>query len=496
MATQAMKRVVIAGGGTAGWMTAAAMSRLLGSEIEITLVESDQIGTVGVGEATIPVIDTFHQLLKIDEQEFMRETSATFKLGIEFSGWGKKDDKYFHSFGVTGKQCWAGEFHHFWLSGLDKGVDSKFGDYCLELQAALAGKFARTTEPRINYAYHLDATAYARYLRKICEQQGVARIEGKIDTVSTNPLSGDITHLTLGSGEVVEGDLFIDCTGFKGLLIEETLHTGYDDWSHWLICDSAVAVQTESEGPLLPYTKSTAHEFGWQWKIPLQHRTGNGIVYSSKYVSDEDARQRLIESVDGPMITEPRVIKFKPGMRRKAWNKNCVAFGLASGFIEPLESTSIHLIMSNVIRFLRLFPFNGIKESARREFNKHFVHEMEMVREFIVLHYTATQRDDSGFWRYCRDMDIPEGLRHKLELFKETGRIFLDAGSLFTVDSWIQVMIGQNIIPEQYHKVANLMSDEELTKLLMGVRSNIQHNVSKLPTHEQFIAQYCKRTVA
>ncbi len=489
----AVKRVVIAGGGTAGWMTAAGISHLLGPSVEVTLVESDQIGTVGVGEATIPVIETFHRLLKIDEQEFMRETSATFKLGIEFSGWGKKNDKYFHSFGTTGRQCWAGEFHHFWLNGLSRGFESEFGDYCLELQAGLAGKFARTTDPHINYAYHLDATAYAKYLRRRSEQRGVKRVEGKIEKVVTDPQTGNIAQLNLESGIVVEGDFFIDCTGFKGLLIEDTLHTGYDDWSHWLICDSAVAVQTESDGALLPYTKSTAHEFGWQWKIPLQHRTGNGLVYSSKHVSDDVAIERLKQNLAGSPLTEPRVIKFKPGMRRKAWNKNCLALGLASGFIEPLESTSIHLIMSNILRFLRLFPFDGVTDVARDEFNQRFVHEMEMVREFIILHYKATQRDDSDFWRYCRDMSVPEGLKQRLALFEQTGRIMLDSDSLFTVDSWIQVMIGQNVQPTHHHHIATLMSDEELMALLNGIKTNIQHNVSKLPTHQAFVDQYCPR---
>lgn len=487
-----VKHVVIAGGGTAGWMTAAAVSKLIGGKIKITLVESDDIGTVGVGEATIPPIKTFHRLLGINEQEFMRETHATFKLGIGFENWGTQGDEYIHSFGVTGKECWAGEFHHFWLHGKAKGHQAPFGDYCYELQAARAGKFGLSKQTSINYAYHLDATLYAKYLRKFSENLGVNRVEGKISKVNKNTNTGHITSLVLHSGNEVAGDFFIDCTGFRGLLIEQALHTGYEDWSHWLPCDSAVAVQTNSTSSPIPYTRSIAREAGWQWRIPLQHRVGNGLVYCSRYMSDEDATSTLLNSVEGDAITEPRVIKFKTGRRRKGWNKNCLALGLASGFIEPLESTSIHLIMSGVIRFLRLFPFGGVEQSAIDEYNEKLTSELNAIRDFIVMHYKVTDRDNSEFWHYCKNMEVPDSLAHKIKLFKETGRVFLDDGDIFRVDSWTQVMFGQGLLPNQYHEVANLMNDAELDKFLESIRSSIAASVERLPMHQDFLKDYCQ----
>lgn len=492
MNNKSIKNVVIAGGGTAGWMAAAAFSKLLGKSVHVTLVESDEIATIGVGEATIPPIRTFHKLLGINEQEFMKATHATFKLGIGFENWGKINDKYIHSFGVTGKECWAGEFHHFWLRGLDKGIPSDFGEYCFELQAAKANKFGLTKELPINYAYHLDATVYAKYLRQFSEKLGVTRIEGKIETVDKNPINGYITTLNLDSGKRIDGDFFIDCTGFRGLLIEQALHTGYEDWSHWLPCDSAVAVQTESTTGAIPFTRSIAHDSGWQWRIPLQHRIGNGLVYCSRYISDADATNTLLNNIEGERITEPRVIKFKTGKRRKGWNKNCVALGLSSGFIEPLESTSIHLIMSGVIRLLRLFPFNGICDSAINEYNSKLNSELEAIRDFIILHYHVTQRTDSMFWEHCKNMEIPPSLAHKLQLFKETGRVFLDDGDIFRVDSWTQVMLGQGIMPEQYHQIGSIMSDTELNQFLTGIKQSIDNAVNHLPNHQQFIEQYCK----
>lgn len=487
-----VKNVVIAGGGTAGWMTAAALVKLLGKQLNITLIESDEIGTVGVGEATIPPIKTFHKLLGINEQEFMRETQATFKLGIEFQGWGNQKEQYIHSFGVTGKECWAGEFHHFWLHGIQKGISNDFGDYCFELQAAKANKFALSQQTPLNYAYHLDATLYAQYLRKFSTALGVQRVEGKIAQVNKSTLSGDITELLLESGVSIDGDLFIDCTGFKGLLIEQALHTGYDDWSHWLPCDSAIAVQTKATKAPIPYTKSIAHDSGWQWKIPLQNRVGNGLVYCSRYISDQSATDSLLSNLSGEMLTEPRIIKFKTGRRRKGWNKNCVALGLSSGFIEPLESTSIHLIMSGIIRLMRLFPFNGITQSAIDEYNSKLTSELEAVRDFIVLHYKVNHHENSNFWQFCQQMEIPDSLAHKIKLFKDTGRVFLDDGDIFRVDSWTQVMLGQGLMPEQHHQIAEIMSEQELDKFLSSLRNSISQAVTKLPEHQTFIEQYCK----
>lgn len=487
-----VQNIVIAGGGTAGWMAAAAFSKLLGKKLNITLVESDEIATVGVGEATIPPIRTFHKLLGIDEQELMRTTNATFKLGVGFENWGQEGKDYIHSFGVTGKECWAGEFHHFWLHGLRNGIESDFGEYCYELQAAKAQKFALTKNTPINYAYHLDATLYAKYLREFSKNLGVTRVEGKIKQVNKDNKTGKISSLTLASGQVVEGDFFIDCTGFRGLLIEQALHTGFDDWSHWLPCDSAIAVQTETLSDPLPYTRSIAHKNGWQWKIPLQNRVGNGLVFCSKYCSDEEALKTLTRNIEGKVLTEPRVIKFNTGRRRKGWNKNCVALGLSAGFIEPLESTSIHLIMSGIIRLLRLFPFEGIYQSAIDEYNNKLDSELNAVRDFIILHYKATQRENSNFWLHCQNMEIPNSLAHKIQLFKDTGRVFLDDGDIFRVDSWTQVMLGQGVMPTQYHKIADIMNEKELNHFMSSLKASIANAVEKLPSHADFIQQYCK----
>ena len=488
-----VKNVVIAGGGTAGWMACAALAKLVGKSINITLVESDEIGTVGVGEATIPPIRTFHKLLGINEQEFMKATQASFKLGIQFEHWGQKNTDYIHSFGMTGKECWAGEFHHFWLQSLEKGLNSDFGDYCYELQAAKAGKFGFSQQNPINYAYHLDATLYAKYLRGFAEKLGINRIEGKITKVTKQSDNGNIQALELASGQIIEGDFFIDCTGFIGLLIEKTLHTGYENWSHLLPCDSAIAVQTKAEGEqVTPYTRSVAHDSGWQWRIPLQHRVGNGLVYCSQYMSDNEAKTLIEENISGEKITEPRVIKFTPGRRLKGCNKNCLALGLASGFIEPLESTSIHLIMSGVIRFLRLFPFNGIQQNAIDEYNKQLKGELENIRDFIILHYNVTQRTDSEFWQHCRSIDIPATLRHKIDLFEKTGRVFLDDGDIFRVDSWTQVMLGQGIMPQQFHLIADMMNDDELQRFLSGIKTSIAQRLQQLPEHHTFIERYCK----
>ncbi|MGO3299793.1 MAG: tryptophan halogenase family protein, partial [Pseudoalteromonas sp.] len=472
--TKQIKNVVIAGGGTAGWMAAAALTKLVGNNINITLIESDEIATVGVGEATIPPIRTFHKLLGINEQAFMKATQASFKLGISFENWGQKNTDYIHSFGMTGKECWAGEFHHFWLQSLSLGLESEFGEYCYELQAAKQGKFAFNQQNPINYAFHMDASRYALFLREFSENLGVKRLEGKITRVNKCTESGYIQSLTLGDNSTIDGDFFIDCTGFRGLLIEQALHTGYEDWSHLLPCDSAIAVQTKAVNDnITPYTRAIAHEAGWQWQIPLQQRVGNGLVYCSRYLADEDAKQLLLENIQGKTLTEPKVIKFKTGRRRKGWNKNCLALGLASGFVEPLESTSIHLIMSGVIRFMRLFPFNGITEQAISEYNKQLKSEIENIRDFIVLHYKVTERSDSEFWRHCKSMEVPETLAHKISLFKETGRVFLDDGDIFRVDSWVQVMLGQGIKPKQHHLIASLMSDDELSRFLSSIKQQI-----------------------
>ena len=484
-----VQRIVIAGGGTAGWMTAAALSHTLGKQLNITLVESDIIGTVGVGEATIPTLQYFHRLLGIDEREFMAATQATFKLGIEFINWRHAEHKYLHAFGHTGQDCWACGFQHFWLRGRQLGIHYDYGDYCPEHQAAKAERFAHTQPKNLNYAYHLDAGNYARYLRSFSEQRGVTRIEGIISDVVLNPGTGNIDSLTLSQGEIVHGDLFIDCTGFRGRLIEQALHTGYEDWSHWLPCDRAIAVQSEHSHPPLPFTRSTAQPYGWQWRIPLTGRQGNGVVFASNAISHADAEDELLASLQAEPLTEPKMISFRTGKRRKQWHKNCVAIGLSSGFLEPLESTSIHLISSAILRLLDFFPHNGIKPSEIHEYNKQAELELIGIRDFVILHYKVTQRRDSPLWQYCQQMTVPDTLQEKLDLFAQTGRVLKERNELFE-DSWQQVMLGQGIQPGGYHPIVNNMSDDELHHFLLQIRQQIANRVTQLPHHLDYLGQY------
>ena len=492
METPKIHKVVVAGGGTAGWMAAAALSKLLGKTLDITLIESDEIGTVGVGEATIPTLITLHELLQIKEQDFVSAVQGTFKLGISFENWRDVGEDYIHSFGYTGKDCWAAGFQHFWLKGHKMGISEEYGEYCTEWAAAKDNRFAVLPNSALNYAYHFDASLYAKFLRGIAEDNGAVRQEGKIKAVEQHPETGFITGVMLESGQLIEGDFFVDCTGFRGLLIEQTLHTGYDDWSHWLPADSAVAVQTESVAPPIPYTRSIAHEAGWQWRIPLQHRVGNGMVFCSKFWSDDEATSKLLGNVEGPTVTDPRVIKFTTGSRRKHWNKNVVAMGLASGFMEPLESTSIHLAQRAIIRLMQMFPYDGVRPPDVEEFNNQMKFEIENIRDFIVLHYHVTNRRDTAFWRHCSSMPIPDSLQHRIELFKQAGRVFKVPTELFGENSWTQVMLGQGLMPEQYHPIVNMMSDDELKVFLSGIHGSVGNLVRQLPSHQRFIDHYCK----
>ncbi len=487
-----LKKIVIAGGGTAGWMAAAAISKLIGRHLEIVLVESDDIPTIGVGEATIPSMHVLHDLLKINEAEFMAFTNATFKLAISFENWRDLNKDYLHSFGYLGRDCWACGFQSFWTRGKQLGLVSEIGDYCPEHLAAREHKFAVLPKHDRNYAYHLDAGLYAKFLRKIAEENGVKRIEGKIAHVNLRHADGFIESLTLEKGELINGDLFIDCTGFRGMLIEQTLNTGFDDWSHLLICDSAIAVQTELEGKQPPFTRSIAHPSGWQWKIPLQSRVGNGIVYSSKYISDDDAKDTLLNNIQGKTLTEPKLIKYRAGVRRKHWNKNCVAIGLSSGFIEPLESTSIHLIQQSVLRLLQLFPSKLMEESNRNKFNEKMHYELENIRDFIVLHYYVTERQDSLFWKYCKNMPIPSSLQERIDLFLDNGYAEKRDGELFGESSWAQVMIGQGLEPQGYNPVVNMMPKEELNRFLEQIKQASINYVRNLPNHLEFIKRYCQ----
>lgn len=488
---QAVKNVVIVGGGTAGWMAAASFAKLLGKSISVTLIESDEISTVGVGEATVPPLILLNRYLEINEQEFLAFVKGSIKLGISFENWKNINENYFHMFGTPGKDTWAASFQHFWLRGKELGVNHPLGDYSLEHKAAEHNKFAHMPNASLNYAYHLDAGFYAKFLRNIAEQAGATRIEGKVTNVSLDK-DDYIKSIELASGHIVEGDLFIDCSGFRGLLIEQALHTGYEDWSHWLPCDSAVAVQTESVRDPVPYTRSIAHASGWQWQIPLQHRVGNGLVYCSRYISDDDAKKLLLDNIQGRLISEPKIIKYRTGQRLKHWNKNCVALGLASGFIEPLESTSIHLIQRGITRLIQMFPFAGIRACDVDEYNEQMKVEILNVRDFIILHYHLTDRNDSPFWQYCRNMDIPESLEHRMRMFRETGKVFIKSYELFSEASWLQVMVGQGLIPENYHPVANEIPADDLVKFLAEIRTQVNQNLPKMPTHKDYLDFYCK----
>jgi tryptophan 7-halogenase len=488
---KAKTKVVVAGGGTAGWLTAYSLATRLGNLLNITLVESEQIGSVGVGEATIPTMRTFHRLVGIDEQEFMAATQATFKLGIRFDNWGQQQDSYFHSFGEIGQRSWMAEFHEFWLEAKEQGFGGSLEDYCLELKAAKAHKFATSIgKTQLNFAYHLNASAYASYLRKKSEIIGVQRIEGRITHIE-NDNQGDISTLILENGNKVAGDVFIDCSGFRGLLIGENLQVGFEDWSHWLAADSAIAVQTQEREMPRPYTIATAHDAGWQWRIPLQHRTGNGIVYSSQFLSDDEAQSTLLSHLNGPIITEPRQLRFTTGRRKKAWHKNCIAIGLASGFLEPLESTSIHLITTALLRLMKLFPFNGNTTLLAEHFNRETQLELETIRDFIILHYHQTQRNDSHFWRHYQSMAIPDSLAHRMAMFRENAYAWPDDVGLFRVDSWVQVMMGQGLMPNQHHGAGRVLAPDDLKKQLMALKNRIDSSVAELPGHAHFIQGYC-----
>jgi tryptophan halogenase len=484
-------KVVIAGGGTAGWLTAYSLVTRLGKLLDITLVESDQIGTVGVGEATIPTIRTFHGLIGIDEKEFMAATQATFKLGIQFDNWGQQGDRYFHSFGEIGQRSWMAEFHEFWMEAKANGFGGSLGDYCLELKAAKANKFSTFVGKKpVNFAYHMNATAYAAYLREKSEKTGVKRIEGRIQHIQ-NDQTGNISSLILEGGEQVLGDVFIDCTGFRGLLIGDNLDVGYEDWSHWLAADSAIAVQTQSVEAPRPYTRSIAHSAGWQWRIPLQNRVGNGIVYASQFLSDDEATGTLLANLSGETITEPRQLRFKTGRRKKAWHKNCIAIGLSSGFLEPLESTSIHLVTTAILRLMKLFPFGGNSSMQAEQFNRETQLELETVRDFIILHYHQTQRQDSAFWDHYRTMEVPDSLVHRMAMFRENGYAWPDDVGLFRVDSWVQVMMGQGLMPKQHHGAGRVLPTEGLQQQMMTLRKMIDNSVSQMPEHADFIQTYC-----
>ena len=486
-----IKRVVIAGGGTAGWLAASLMKKVLGKAVDITLVESEVIGTVGVGEATIPPIRLVNQVLGIDEAQFLHDTKATIKLAIRFENWKTKGESYYHTFGAPGKSMAFCHFHHYWVKARQQGLKDDLWDFDLNYHAAEAGRFAQINakDPVVElpFAYHFDASLYAQYLRKLSENMGVVRKEGKISRVQRFTDSGFIQALHLERGDVVEGDLFVDCTGFKGLLIEEALGAGYDDWSHLLPCDSAIAVPSERHEKTAPYTRSIAHDAGWQWRIPLQHRNGNGHVYSSRYISDEQACDTLLSNLDTKPLGDPKLIKFTTGRRRKQWYKNVVAVGLSSGFLEPLESTSIHLIQSAIVRLIQLFPHNGFAPSLETEYNKQSELEFEQIRDFLVLHYTVNERTDSAFFNDMRNITLPDSLAHKIALFKESGNLLREQNDLFLESSWLQVLYGQGITPKDYHGLVDSVPEVQLNQMLKRLLEIKKEPIAKLPTHDEYI---------
>jgi tryptophan halogenase len=496
-----IKSIVVVGGGSAGWMAAAALGTYLGKGASIRVIESEEIGIVGVGEASVPYMQVFNgSVLGIKELDFVSHTQGTFKLGIQFNNWGRIGDTYYHGFGTIGEGLGPLPFHQLWLKQYLAGRAGDIGAYSLQTVAAALNRFmvSPTNAPagsplaNIAYAYHFDAGLYARYLRNLSEQRGVVRTEGKIVDVIQRPEDGFVEAVVMENGERIEGELFIDCSGFRGLLIEQALKSGYEDWSHWLPCDRALAVPTENAGPATPYTRSTAHSAGWQWRIPLQHRTGNGHVYSSQYISDDEAAATLLANLDGKPLADPRPLRFTTGRRKQSWNKNVIAFGLAAGFMEPLESTSIWLVQSGIRRLLGLFPDRDFDPLLAERFNRETALEYETTRDFLILHYHATERDDSPFWNYCRTMAVPERLRENMDLFRKDGRYFRNDADLFALPSWVQVMLGQRIVPRDYHPIVDEMPDDQLVEYVERVRTVVANCVDAMPLHQDFIDQHCK----
>jgi len=498
-----LRKIVIVGGGTAGWMTAAALVKIMGAipDLQIVLIESDEIGTVGVGEATVPQILLYNNMLGIDENDFVKATHATYKMGIEFVDWVRPGHRYIHPFGSFGLDMLGIEFHHHWLKGRQVGDPGPLGDYAIAAVAASRGRFMRPDRSRPNsplsklaYAFQFDASLYARYLRGMAEAGGVVRVEGKIVDVRQHGETGFVTSLLLESGKEVEGELFIDCSGFRGLLIDGTMKSPFSDWSEWLPCDRALAVPCERVGEGQPLTRSTARTAGWQWRIPLQHRTGNGYVYSSAHISDDKAASVLLSNLDGPALADPRPLRFKAGCREQVWVKNVVSIGLAAGFLEPLESTSIQLVQSSISRLLAFFPDRGFDQTEMDVFNRKTFQEYVCIRDFLILHYVATERSDSDFWRHCHAIAWPEGLVEKVAMFRANGRIVTAQEDLFDQLNWLAVMVGQEIYPHGYHPAADQLPDEETLHRLAHIREVIGKTVEQMPTQFDFLSQQGSRS--
>lgn len=495
-----IRKITIVGGGTAGWMTAALLSHLFNDGgFDIKLIESDEIGTIGVGEATIPAIRNYHALAGLDQVAMIRATQATFKLGIEFVDWRALGHSYIHGFGKIGQDLLWLHPHQFWLKYAARGQTKHFDHYALNCLAARQNRFC-LPDPRnpgspladLDYAYHFDASLFARFLRAHAEQRGVTRIEGRIVSAELRPADGHVDQVLLNDGRRVDGELFIDCSGMRALLLGQTLGVGYEEWSHWLPCDRALAVPCESVAPLTPYTRSTARAAGWQWRIPLQHRIGNGHVYSSAHISDDEAADVLLANLDGRALADPRPVRFTPGRRHRSWERNVVAIGLSSGFLEPLESTSIHLIQTAILRLVALFPGAAINAADVAEYNRQTSFEFEDVRDFIIAHYKVTEREDTPFWAYVRNMDIPDSLSARLELFRTSARFFgQQKAELFREESWVQVLLGQGL-QAQHDPMVDLIPDEQALGFLRDIEEVIADVAQAMPDHAAFIAKHCR----
>lgn len=494
----AIRKIVIVGGGSAGWMTAATLAKVIGTEeCQITLIESDTISTVSVGEATIPQVQLFNRILGIDENDFLRRTQATFKLGIEFIDWYQQGEAYFHPFGSYGTNLEALPFHHFWLKMAQQGQTSELSKFSLAALAAKQNKFSRPQQAGnsplsgISYAYHFDATLYAKYLSEFAIEKGVKRLTGSVVDVSLRADDGFIQELVLDNGQRIQGDLFIDCSGFRGLLIEQALNTGYHDWSEYLPCNRAMAAPCASTQVLKPYTQAKAQSVGWTWRIPLQNRVGNGYVYASDFIDDDSAEQLLVKHLESEPLAGINKLQWTTGMRKRSWNKNCIAIGLSAGFVEPLESTGLHLIQSAIAKLMTLFPDKTFAQADIDMFNHQTEKEYLRIRDFIVLHYRATARTDSEFWRYCQSIPMSDELQQKIQMYKTNGRIFRIDEELFNETSWLAVMHGQGIKPSSYHPLVDRLSDAEIATRLQRIESVIVKSAEVMPNHQEYLDKYC-----
>ncbi|MEJ0061490.1 MAG: tryptophan halogenase family protein [Terricaulis sp.] len=491
-ADRRIRSVLIVGGGTAGWMSAAALSRKLGRRVSIRLVESAEIGIVGVGEATVPHIRYFNTTLGLDEADFMRKTQATIKLGIKFANWARVGDAYIHPFGEFGSRINDVDFHHYWVKLRQLGDDIDLFDHSLPVVAAELGKFMlpamdRSIFSTFGYAYHFDTNLYGPYLRSYAEARGVVRTEGRVVDVTLRGEDGYVQSVTMANGEVIEADLFVDCSGFRGLIIEQKLKAGYLDWTNYLPCNRAVAVASAYDGPPMPYTKATAYEAGWQWRIPLQHRDGNGYVYSSEFISDDEAAANFLSRLPGKPLTDPLFLRFTGGHRKKTWIKNCVSVGLAGGFIEPLESTSIYLTQQAITALLELFPTRDFEASTIEELNRVMDMEYERVLDFVALHYHATERDDTPMWNYVRNMRIPDTLAYALRLFKERGHVVKYKDGMFLEPSWHAVYFGQRVMPARYDPRVDALDVDQLREQMRRIRTAVRRAAEMMPTHQSFL---------